>query len=114
MTLPSCVNSNEFTEWALTSEALEWITQFVRTFGIQKVIECGSGLSTILFGGLKLERVLSLEHDSNWYKYTRQRLQEKGLLECVDLQLCQLQKSVLNGTLINWYETNQLPLNKNT
>ncbi|MDJ0678005.1 MAG: glycosyltransferase [Calothrix sp. MO_167.B42] len=110
MALPNCVKPDEFTDWALTSEALEWIAQFVQTFGIQKVIECGSGLSTILFGSLNLERVLSIEHDSNWYKYTRHRLQEKGLLGRVDLQLRQLQKSVLNQTLVNWYQTNGLPL----
>ncbi|MEH2221473.1 MAG: hypothetical protein V7K72_31020 [Nostoc sp.] len=102
--LPECVNPSEFTDWALTSESLEWISQFVKAVGIRKVIECGSGLSTILFGSFKLEKVLSLEHDSNWYTYTCQRLQEKGLLEYVDLQLCPLQESILNGNSVKWYE----------
>ncbi len=107
--LPECVKPSEFTDWALTSESLEWISQFIKALGIQKVVECGSGLSTILLGTLKLEKVLSLEHNSNWYAYTRHRLQEKVLLEYVDLQLCQLQQSILNGTRINWYDINVLP-----
>lgn len=107
--LPECVQPSEFTNWALTSESLEWISQFVKAVGIQKVIECGSGLSTILLGTLKLEKVLSLEHDSNWYAYTHHQLQQKGLLEYVDLQLCQLQQSVLNGTSVKWYDINLLP-----
>jgi glycosyltransferase involved in cell wall biosynthesis len=102
--LPEYIKPSEFTDWALTSESLEWISQFVKAVGIRKVIECGSGLSTILFGSFKLEKVLSLEHDSNWYTYTCQRLQEKGLLEYVDLQLCPLQESILNGNSVKWYD----------
>lgn len=106
--LPDCVKPREFSNWALTSDALEWIARFVEAFGIRKVVECGSGLSTIMFGSLKLQQVLSLEHNSNWYAYTRYRLQEKGLLEYVDLQLCQLQQSMLNGMLLKWYDINLL------
>ncbi|MBN3925619.1 glycosyltransferase [Nostoc sp. NMS4] len=106
--LPEYIKPSEFTNWALTSESLEWISQFVEAAGIRKVVECGSGLSTILFGSFKLEKVLSLEHNSNWYTYTRQRLQEKGLLEYVDLQLCQLQESILNGNSIKWYDINNV------
>lgn len=106
--LPEYIKPSEFTNWALTSESLEWISQFVEAAGIRKVVECGSGLSTILFGSFKLEKVLSLEHDSNWYTYTYQRLQEKGLLEHVDLQLCQLQESILNGNSVKWYDINNV------
>ncbi|MBG1266329.1 glycosyltransferase [Nostoc sp. WHI] len=106
--LPEYIKPSEFTNWALTSESLEWISQFVEAAGIRKVVECGSGLSTILFGSFKLEKVLSLEHDSNWYAYTRQRLQEKGLLEYVDLQLCHLQQSIWNGNSVKWYDINNV------
>jgi len=78
--LPDCVKPREFSNWALTSDALEWIARFVEALGIRKVVECGSGLSTIMFGSLKLQQVLSLEHNSNWYAYTRYRLQEKVVL----------------------------------
>lgn len=104
--LPEYIKPSEFTNWALTSESLEWISQFVEAAGIRKVVECGSGLSTILFGSLKLEKVLSLEHDFNWYTYTCQRLQQKGLLEYVDLQLCPLKESIWNGNSVKWYDIN--------
>ncbi|MCC5638755.1 glycosyltransferase family 2 protein [Nostoc sp. CHAB 5844] len=106
--LPECIKSEEFTNWVLTSEALEWIAEFVKTNGIQKVVECGSGLSTILFGSLNLEKVITLEHSSDWYAYTRHRLQEKRLLEYVDLHLCQLQETLLNGTTFNWYNIDKV------
>ncbi len=104
LSLPTCLKPQEFTNWALTSQALLWIQQFIQVQDIRTIVECGSGLSTILFAAQKLDRVLSLEHDFNWYTYTRHRLQEKGLLKYVDLQLCNLRQLALNRTLVKWYD----------
>jgi hypothetical protein len=43
MSLPTCLKPEEFTNWALTSQALLWIQQFIQAQGIRTIVECGSG-----------------------------------------------------------------------
>jgi hypothetical protein len=108
MMLPTCLKPEEFTDWALSCEALEWLSEFVSTRNIRTIVECGSGLSTILFGSLvregRLDQVLSLEHDPRWFEYGRYRLAEKGLAGTVDLQLCPLRQFPVGGYLAKWYD----------
>jgi glycosyltransferase involved in cell wall biosynthesis len=112
-TLPTTVNPNEFTNWALSTQALEWITQFIQTQGIKTVVELGSGLSTILLASLQqdgvIERSLTLEHDSKWYDKTVECLQQKGLQCYAQIYLCPLQQVVLNQKNVNWYGIKTLP-----
>ena len=108
MSLPTCLKPEEFTDWALTREALAWLGEFVVAQGVRSIVECGSGLSTILFGSLvregKLDQVLSLEHDEQWFEYCQFRLGEKGLTEHVDLKLCPLRQFPVSGYLVKWYD----------
>jgi hypothetical protein len=108
MSLPICLKPEEFTDWALSREALEWLGEFVISQGVRSIVECGSGLSTILFASMvregRLDRVLSLEHDERWFEYGRDRLAEKGLVDAVDLRLCPLRQFPVNRYLVKWYD----------
>ncbi len=72
----------EITDWSLDEAALEIILAEV-DLGPQMIIECGSGVSTILIGRLLRERqrgsLYSLEHDSDWVTLGRSRLAAEGL-----------------------------------
>lgn len=108
MNSAGCIDSNEFTSWALPMDVLDWLNRFIKKQGIRSVIEAGSGLSTIWLASLMqdgiLERSLSLEHDPSWYNYTRLKLKEKGLLQHADVQLCPLKQQTVTGQLTKWYD----------
>jgi predicted O-methyltransferase YrrM len=112
MSLPTCLKPEEFTDWALSREALEWLSEFVVTRKIRTIVECGSGLSTILFASMvregMVDRVLSLEHDRQWFEYGRYRLAEKGLADAVDLRLCPLRQFPVNRYLVKWYDLQEI------
>lgn len=110
--LASNLNPNEFTYWALPLDVLEWLEKFITDNNIKKIIECGSGLSTIFLGEMKkrkiIEHSLSLEHDDSWYNYLLERLQEKGLCDYTDLQLTPIKEQECLNSLRNWYDISQI------
>jgi predicted O-methyltransferase YrrM len=113
ISLPLCVNPNEFTHWALAPAALVWIANLIQTHSIQTVLELGSGLSTILLAALKqqgkIQHTLSLEHDPHWHRYVIERLRQKGLQDHAQVQLCPLRQFPLNGELVKWYDPETIP-----
>jgi predicted O-methyltransferase YrrM len=73
------------------------------------VVECGSGLSTLLVG-YALERVgkgriLSMEHNADWVNITRNRLEQHGLQPYATVLHAPLEETKLPGRGIwKWYD----------
>jgi predicted O-methyltransferase YrrM len=68
--------------WALSIEALDLVLAEIAA-GRERIVECGSGMSTILIARLLAERgsgtLHSLEHEPRWASETRERLRAEGL-----------------------------------
>lgn len=94
--------------WAMHSDSLDWIVNFIKENKISSIIECGSGASTVSLASLGLRKFLSLEHEKPWLNHTKTKLEEKELQSQVDLQLCPLHQSAVNGFLVDWYDIKQI------
>lgn len=93
--------------WALSPAALAHVTGAVAA-GRKRVIECGSGLSTLVLARL-LSRdgaghLWSLEHDPVWAQVTRERLAAEGLGEWTTLIEAPLRPHPLAQPGCGWYE----------
>lgn len=104
--------SFEKNSWSMSSGSINWLSSFLEQHQINSVVECGSGLSTLLFARQNLQNFLSLEHDKHWLEITRSRLESEKLKEKANLQLCPLSPVSLNGFLLNWYDISQLTVFK--
>ena len=72
----------EITDWSLDRDALELVLAEVDA-GARTIVECGSGVSTILIGRMLRARgrgsLCSLEHDPNWVATGHARIAAEGL-----------------------------------
>jgi tetratricopeptide (TPR) repeat protein len=64
--------------WMLPDDFLDYVTGIVRLNKIGKVLECGSGRSTVRLAATGA-KVVSLEHDARFAARTRKWLDESGL-----------------------------------
>jgi predicted O-methyltransferase YrrM len=68
--------------WAADPDYLEAMITMVRIHRPRYVLECGSGLTTLVLGVLARRyafAVISLEHDEAWAQQTRRKLERFGL-----------------------------------
>ena len=56
----------------MTFDAIGWLRTYLR--GDMRVFEYGSGGSTVFFA-LRVQHLISIEHDSEWYRRTKDRLE---------------------------------------
>jgi predicted O-methyltransferase YrrM len=72
----------EFSDWSLTPAALELVLARI-TPDCERIVECGSGISTIVIARLLAARghgqLHALEHDPRWAGETRRRIEAEGL-----------------------------------
>ncbi len=72
----------DLNDWSLDPGALELVLTEVAT-GRRRIVECGSGVSTILIARLLRDRgdgtLHALEHDRDWAGLTRRRIAAEGL-----------------------------------
>lgn len=99
------------TDWTLKPQALELILGQVMAAS-QEVVECGSGLSTILIGRLLAERgsgrLHAIEDDPNWADVTRRRLETEGLVNRAHLIEAPLLPHPLTQPGCEWYDERAL------
>lgn len=95
----------EYTDYAINQETAEYLEKFIIENKIKSVIECGSGLSTILFSYLSLER-LSLEHDLKWLNFTKNKLNELQLI--CNINHCELTDNWFNIENIKLFKSDML------
>jgi predicted O-methyltransferase YrrM len=79
----------------------------------QTVIELGSGFSTILMGHCLRSlgsgmRLITLEHNPQYYEATLQALQQHGLEDTVSLRLAPLQSYPFGKRMLLWYDVKLL------
>lgn len=98
----------EKNSWSMDPDSIDWLSNFIEEKKPTSVVECGSGLSTLLFARRNLQNFLSIEHDKHWFGLTKSRLELEELQAQVDLQLCPLIQFRLNDFLLNWYDIKQL------
>lgn len=92
-----------FDEWAAGRDLLQFLYRLVRRQKPQLVVECGSGLSTLVMAEALRKngsgRLVSLEHHPSHYAKTRRLLAEHGLES--DLRLAIIQDG--------WYHRDLVP-----
>ncbi len=78
----------------------------------QTIVECGAGVSTLLFGAkfrqLGAGHVWSIEHDPRWAAYMRRLIERHDLGEWITLVEAHLVESRIAGRDISWYDASAL------
>lgn len=95
--------------WSASVELLDELSARVARANAG-VLECGSGLTTMLLGALTRERrlpIVSLEHHPEWFARMRDRLARFDLSH-VDLQL----RPLASYGDYDWYATPELPADR--
>lgn len=80
--------------WAASPDAVHWLVERVWTTRPSLIVECGSGVSSILLGyavqKLGSGRIVALEHDKNFADESLRRLREHGLEDVVEVRYAPL------------------------
>ena len=91
------------------------LARHARAAAPQTVLECGSGVSTLVLARcLQLNgsgHVYSLEQDPQFAAETRDRLAENGLMEWATVVDAPLTDLELNGKKYSWYKSSAIPAN---
>ncbi|MGH2985784.1 MAG: class I SAM-dependent methyltransferase [Solirubrobacterales bacterium] len=97
----------EFTDWALEPAALELVLARIGA-DCDRVVECGSGLSTIviarLLAGRGHGRVEALEHEPAWASEVRRRIEDEGVADRARLVEAPLGAHPLAEPGCHWYD----------
>jgi glycosyltransferase involved in cell wall biosynthesis len=96
------------TGWSIAPEFAWWIHNFLLKTKPKKIIELGSGVSTLVIAStLKSKniksRYMSFEHDSEYYVKTKKDIQDSGLEEYVDLIYSPLEDIDIEGKKYKFY-----------
>ncbi len=96
----------ESDDWSLAPEALELVLEQVAA-GRNRIVECGSGLSTVIIARLLRERgggtLHSLEHDPGWVETTRRRIASEGLGRFAEVIEAPLEPGATAAVGSPWY-----------
>lgn len=96
------------TSWSVAPEFAWWLFQHVTTTRPEKIIELGSGTSTLVIAAalkqLGVGRFLSFEHDHAYLEKTRALLQICDLQDQVELIYAPLKEIQLDGDAYRWYD----------
>lgn len=96
--------------WSITSEFAWWLFNElkIKKPDIRIVLELGSGVSTVVLAaalkGKPNSRLVSIEHDYEYYCNTRRLLEGESLLDYVNLIYAPLVEYELNGEIYKWYD----------
>ena len=100
--------------WAASPDLLHYLYRYVLQKRPQQILECGSGLSTLIFayalrGTGDAGRVIALEHSDDYAASTRQLLEEHELTEYAEVRLAPLTDVHIGGEVWTWYDPAALP-----
>ena len=106
-------------DWSLLPGALERVLSEIAA-GRERVVECGSGESTVAIGRLLADRgkgsLHSLEHDRHWLAETAARLEREGAAERVELHEAPIRPHPAAPPGCGWYDpaaVDRLPVSIN-
>lgn len=96
-----------FDAWSADPVLMDVILDALSKGFPERVVECGSGWSTLLIASFFRERrtgrVISLEHDEHFARMTKQRLREYGLEDFAEVIHAPLVERELDGRRWRWY-----------
>jgi predicted O-methyltransferase YrrM len=101
----------ELDDWSLTPAALELVLARIGP-DCERIVECGSGVSTIVIARLLAARgrgqVHALEHDPRWAAETRRRIEGEGLTDRATVVDGPLRSHPLAQPGCEWYDARAL------
>lgn len=101
-----------WTEHAITPETLTQIQQVIAPLGVRRVLELGSGLSTLLiahsFRRSGSGKVLSFDDDARWAAQTRDTLARENLEAFAEVRVAALKDIAAGGRTAPWYDLSSL------
>jgi len=93
--------------WALAPDVIVRCIGYLRVRNWTTVVECGSGLSTVLFAREFRARgkghVYALEHNAEWAELVRAMLAERGLTDWATVVTAPLEPMESDGRQFRWY-----------
>lgn len=96
------------TSWSIAPEFAWWLYQHVITERPEKIIELGSGTSTLVIAAalkrIGAGRFLSFEHDHAYLEKTRTLLEACDLQDYVELLYAPLERLDLDSESYRWYD----------
>ena len=100
-------------DWAVSSDYAHLLLKTaLNNKGI--FVDIGSGISTLLLGYAVeyngLGKVISLEHDEEYYEKTKALINEHALEQYVDLNYCPLIDIEIKGETWKWYDISKIDL----
>jgi predicted O-methyltransferase YrrM len=99
--------------WAASPDLLLYLYRVVRERKPDLILECGSGVSTLIMAYALSEngsgRIVSLEHSEQYFKTTLEWLDTHGVADLVDLRLAPLVPVQVDAGEWIWYNPAQLP-----
>lgn len=94
--------------WALAPDAILRVLGFARINRWTTVVECGSGISTVLlareFKARASGHVYALEDDPAWCDLVREMLAERGLSNWATVVHAPLVETTVDGMSFRWYD----------
>lgn len=99
--------------YAMEPEALVTLMSQIQLRRPQVIVECGSGLSTLLIGGLikqdRLGHLYSIEEDEVWYRAISRLIEDRGLGDRVTVIHAPLEPYAIDeGHEMKWYSGDSL------
>ena len=96
----------------ITGEEAAFLFQLIRRHRPERIMELGSGSSTVLFAAaLRANgngRVISVEHDAAHARNTAQFLEQAGLSDWVEPVLAPLVERQVGARIFSWYDLDPL------
>ncbi len=101
-----------WTEHSITPETLTQVQQLIAAMDVRRVLELGSGLSTLLIAnGFRRSgggHVLSLDDDARWAEQTSATVKREGLDAFAEVRVAPLTDINSNGRQAPWYDLSSL------
>lgn len=99
--------------WAAGPELLRFLYEEVRTHRRARLLECGSGTTTVVLAhamrSLGSGKVTALEHDPRYAALTRGELADRGLEEWAEVVDAELVDVPVEGAVWRWYDPAAIP-----
>ncbi len=103
--------------WAASPDFLRHLSQFISTKSPKTIVECGSGVSTLILAAcLKKQgkgKLYSLDHNSEFAEKTRQLLNQHDLSDWATVVHAPLKKIEFDAWNGKWYDTSSIPSDLN-
>lgn len=99
------------TSSAMRPAALQLLANEAIVNSRRRVVECGSGISTVILASALRETggtLISIEHDAVWMEKVRQWICDRGLGNIVNFVHAPLQQVTIRDKIVVWYDTTVL------